>query len=86
LTGRNATSIGPQRIAIDEPGFVHRQLSLSAVTGAVTAVMRILQGDGIVVPYASIVDNITAEAVFVSGEPISRHGMNGLAMLASTVK
>ncbi len=80
LSAAGAT-LASQLIVVEEAGFVHRQLAISPMTGAMTAVVRILEGEGIVVPYASIVDNITAEAVFVSGEAISRQGLNGRLML-----
>jgi hypothetical protein len=75
-------------VVLDEPGFVHRQLSLAQMiepaTG-VTAVVRILEGDGIAVPYASIIDNVSAEAVFVSGEAISVRSEATRTMLTRTV-
>jgi hypothetical protein len=69
-----------------EPGFIHRQLAIPPSEAGVTAVVRILEGDGLVVPYASTVDNTTAEAAFVSGEPVSLRGAATLKMLAGTVK
>ena len=84
LSAGGAT-LASQLIVVDEPGFVHRQLLIPPADAGVTAVVRILEGDGIVVPYASIIDNATAEAVFLSGEPISLRGGATLAMLAKTV-
>lgn len=75
-------ALGSQLIAVDEPGFIHRQFA--AAPGA-TAVIRILQGDGIAVPYASTIDNVSAEALFVSGEPVASGGPATLAMLAKAV-
>jgi hypothetical protein len=81
------TPLGSQLIVADEAGFMHQQLPIAPVAEgtSVTAVVRILQGDGIVVPYASIIDNTTAEAVFVSGEPIALGGAATVAMLARSV-
>jgi hypothetical protein len=79
--------LASQLVVVDEPGFLHRQLPIAPAAAAtsVTAVVRILEGDGIVVAYASTIDNASAEAVFVSGEPISLRGAATLAMLAKTV-
>jgi hypothetical protein len=86
LSSAGAT-LASQLITIEEPGFVHRQLSVPAVDHAAgsTAIIRILEGDGIAVPYASTIDNVSAEAVFVSAEPISLRGGATLAMLARAV-
>jgi hypothetical protein len=81
LSAAGAT-LGSQLIVVEEPGFIHRQF---AAAPSITAVVRILEGDGIVVPYASTIDNASAEALFVSGEPISLRGAATLAMLAKTV-
>jgi NADPH-dependent 2,4-dienoyl-CoA reductase/sulfur reductase-like enzyme len=50
------------------------------------SIVRILEGDGIAVPYASIVDNVSAEAVFVSGQPVAVRGTASRSMLASAVQ
>ncbi|HEX2060544.1 MAG TPA: hypothetical protein VHK90_07375 [Thermoanaerobaculia bacterium] len=73
--------IGAELIVVDEPGFLHRQLSIPTST----AIVRILEGDGIVVPYASTIDNGSAEAFFVSGSAISVGGESSRAMLAKAV-
>ncbi|HKO57498.1 MAG TPA: hypothetical protein VJ276_16610 [Thermoanaerobaculia bacterium] len=85
----SGTTLGSQSVVVAEPGFIHRQLSLAQIAGAATsatAVVRIVEGDGIVVPYASIIDNASAEAAFVSGEPISAHGKTTLGMLLGVVR
>lgn len=87
LSASGAT-LGSRLVVVDEPGFVHRQVSLAQIiapAASVTAVVRILEGDGIVVPYGSIIDNTTAEAVFVSGEAISARGAATRSMLARAV-
>ena len=84
LLSESGASLGTQVIVAEEPGFIHRQLAVAGTN--VTAVFRILEGDGIVVPYASTVDNATAEALFMSGEPVSLRGGETLRMLMQTVK
>jgi hypothetical protein len=86
LLSENGATLGSQVIVAGEPGFIHRQLAIPPSEPGVTAVVRILEGDGIVVPYASTVDNVTAEAAFVSGEPVSLRGTATLKMVAGTVK
>ncbi|MFP5245480.1 MAG: hypothetical protein ACLGH0_02210 [Thermoanaerobaculia bacterium] len=88
LLSPSGSALGSQLVVVDEPGFVHQQLSLAQIGAAAansTAVVRILEGDGIIVPYASIIDNVSAEAVFVSGGPISSRGAASRSMLASVV-
>jgi hypothetical protein len=88
LLSPSGATLGSQLVAVDEPGFVHRQLSLAQIGAATpnsTAIVRILQGEGIVVPYASIIDNVSAEAVFVSGEAIASHGAASRNMLVKAV-
>ena len=85
----SGATLGSQLVIVNEPGFVHRQFSLSQIAGratSATAVVRILEGDGIVVPYASIIDNTSAEAAFVPAEPISANGESSLRMLARAVR
>ena len=87
LSSSGAVS-GSQVVVVDEPGFVHRQLALGAIAATMdsTAVVRILEGDGIVVPYASIVDNTSAEAVYVSAEAISFNGAASRGMLVTSLR
>jgi hypothetical protein len=86
LLSESGASLGSQVIVAGEPGFIHRQLAIPPSDASVTAIVRILEGDGIVVPYASIVDNATAEAAFVSGEPVSLRGAATLRMVAGAVE
>ncbi|MDQ3280527.1 MAG: hypothetical protein M3Q69_03860 [Acidobacteriota bacterium] len=71
---------GSQLIVVNEEGMMHRQIAIPAAAAASTAVVRILQGDGIVVPYASTIDNTSAEALFVSG-PVIAAGEGARAMV-----
>ena len=68
LVSSTGATLESMLITVEEPGFTHLQF---VITSGTTAVVRIVEGDGIAVPYASTVDNITAEALFVSGELIS---------------
>jgi len=89
LLSASGATLGSQVTVVDEPGFEHRQLSVAQIAAPTpsssTAVVRILEGDGIVVPYASIIDNVSAEAVFVSGEAISLRGAASRSMLVNAV-
>ncbi len=64
--------IGTQRFTIPAGSYMHRQFSSIAIGtqqfDAGGARFRIVSGDGAVVPYASVIDNATADAVFVSGQ------------------
>jgi hypothetical protein len=84
LLSATGATLASQVIVVDEPGFMHRQLSIPGAE-SITAVVRILEGDGIVVPYASTIDNASAEALFVSGEPISSGGAATRTMLVKAV-
>jgi hypothetical protein len=50
---------------------MHRQFSSTTIGttqfDAGSARYRVVSGDGQIVPYASVIDNATADAVFVSG-------------------
>lgn len=70
---RNAAgaSIGTMRVPVAGGSFTHYQFSSKSVStqsfDAGSAEVRILAGDGAVIPYASVIDNGTADAVFVLG-------------------
>lgn len=88
LLSPSGAALGSQLVVVDEPGFIHRQLSLAQIgvgPAGSTAIVRILEGDGIVVSYASIIDSMSAEAAFVSGEAISSRGAASRSMLARAV-
>lgn len=84
----DGASAGSQLIVADEPGLMHRQLPIArpAATGPVTAVVRILEGDGIVVPYASTIENTSAEAFFVTGSPVAARAASSREMLVRAVR
>jgi hypothetical protein len=73
--------LGSRVVVLDAEGLAHHQFP---VTG-VSAVVRVLQGDGIVVPYASIIDNVSAEALFVSTDAATSRGATARTMLSSIV-
>lgn len=71
---RNAAGaeIGTRRFTVAAGTFMHQQFSIRTIAtsafDAGAAQLRIISGDGAIVPYASVIDNATADAVFVSGE------------------
>lgn len=73
VTIRNAAgqSLGTKLISIPAGNFTHTQFSVSSITNTPfdlgTAEIRIVQGLGTVVPYASVVDNATSAATYVMG-------------------
>lgn len=77
ITLRNAdgATIGTRSFFIGGEQFLHVQFSARSITNPTTqnfdigaADFVITQGDGAVVPYASVIDNVTADAVYVSGQ------------------
>jgi hypothetical protein len=44
-----------------------------------------VEGEGIIVPYASIIDNATAEAIFVPADAATNLGAAARAMLSGAV-
>lgn len=73
LRGATGTSLGTRTYIIPAGGaMMHVQFGTSALTAqpfdAASAEFRITSGSGAVVPYASVVDNATADAVFVAGQ------------------
>lgn len=71
IAGADGSEVGTQRFTVPAGSFMHRQLSTTAFGSrqfdAGSAKVTIVSGDGQVVPYASVIDNSTADAVFVSG-------------------
>ncbi len=75
LRGANGQNLGAKTFLIPSDPFgslMHVQFSSRAVTAssfdAAGADFRITAGSGAVVPYASVIDNVTADAVYVSGQ------------------
>ena len=87
LVSSSGQLLGSQLVVVDGEGLAHHQFSAAAIGGmdAVSAIVRVLQGDGIVVPYASIIDNVSAEAMFLSAGAAMSRGAAAVAMLGRTV-
>ncbi|MGA8807617.1 MAG: hypothetical protein WB973_07040, partial [Thermoanaerobaculia bacterium] len=74
VTIRNSagSAVGTRAFSIPGGAFTHVQFSISSVAPATFdiagAEVTITQGSGAVVPYASVVDNGSADAVFVLGQ------------------
>jgi len=62
----------PRRFLIGAGVFTHLQFSSRSIADSSfdigSATFRIVEGSGAVVPYASVIDNRTADAVFVAGQ------------------
>ena len=85
LRSATGASVGTHVVTVAEQGLVHRQLSMTPTDDAVTSIVRIVAGEGIAVPYASTIDNATAEAMFVSGQPVSS-GFGARSLLFAGVR
>jgi hypothetical protein len=90
LRGADGASLGSKTFTIAGGGFTHVQFSSTAITTQSfdegSAEFRILAGDGAVVPYASIVDNISSAAFYVAGQfppnkPFTNSSMNAFRVL-----
>lgn len=74
VTVRNATGgvVGTRTFFIPQGNFAHYQFNIRSFAAANidvgTAEFRITQGEGTVVPYASLVDNTTGEAAYIMGQ------------------
>lgn len=72
LRGANGAVAGTRTITVAPGNFTHLQFNARSVLGSApmdigSAEFRITSGSGAVVPYASVIDNATADAVFISG-------------------
>lgn len=65
-------ALGTKSVFIPAGNFTHVQFSVSSVTSTPfdvgSAELRITQGNGTVVPYASVIDNATGAAAYVMGQ------------------
>ncbi|HEY3057164.1 MAG TPA: hypothetical protein VGK31_14655 [Thermoanaerobaculia bacterium] len=72
LRGADGASLGSRTFGVAANGFEHIQFSSTSITNQAfdegSATFRIVAGDGAVVPYASVVDNISSAAYFVTGQ------------------
>ena len=64
-------TVGTRRFTIPAGTFAHNQFPLGAMFNQSVDVgsvdFRVIEGEGVVVPYASLVDNMTGEAAFITG-------------------
>jgi len=71
---RNAAGgiVGTRRITVAPGQFIHVQFNIRTISLAQfdvgTLEFRIVEGEGTVVPYASVVDNATGEAAYIMGQ------------------
>ena len=72
LRSADGTLLGTKTFAIPGGGFEHVQMSSLAITSqsfdAASATFRIVSGTGAVAPYASVVDNVSNGAFFISSQ------------------
>lgn len=74
VTIRNGAGgvVGTRTFTIPAGAFAHYQVGISSfVNGAFdvgSAEFRITQGEGAVIPYASLIDNITEDAAYIMGQ------------------
>jgi len=73
VTARNAAggAVGTRSITIPAGRFVHMQFPVASFANIQfdigSADFRITEGEGVVVPYASVIDNTTREASYIMG-------------------
>lgn len=73
ITARNGAggSVGTTRITIPGGTFAQMQIPLASFINSSFEIgsvdFRVIEGEGVVVPYASLVDNATGEAAFITG-------------------
>lgn len=69
LKATDGSTTGTRNFSIPPNQFVHVQFAASTLTPALidagAAEMRITSGDGAVAPYASVIDNVSQDAVFI---------------------
>lgn len=86
LVSATGAIVGSHLVALETEGFAHRQIAIDPEADVVSAIVGIHQGDGVVVPYGSVIDNTTAEALFIAADPASSQGNDARAMLSSVVQ
>lgn len=71
LRGEDGSELGRRTFVVPAGALEHLQFSTTAISSAEfgigAAELRIVSGDGAVVPYASVVDNISADGMFIPG-------------------
>jgi hypothetical protein len=74
VTVRDASgaSLGTMIVSVGAGNFTHTQFSVASITATPfdigSAELRILQGSGAVVPYASVIDNTSGAAAYIMGQ------------------
>lgn len=84
LVSASGASLGSTFIDVGAEGLAHHQFPVTT-SGAVSAIVRIVQGDGIVVPYASIINNTSAEAMFVSASAAKTRSAAAVMLMMDAV-
>ncbi|HYR27783.1 MAG TPA: hypothetical protein VEU30_04925, partial [Thermoanaerobaculia bacterium] len=89
VRGADGVSAGTRTITVAPGNFTHLQFDARSMIGTRmldigSAEFRITAGSGAVVPYASVVDNATADAVFVAGVFPNNNLAAGVLGAAST--
>ena len=86
-------SLGSRTFSVAANGFTHVQFSSTSIANQSfdegSATFRIVAGDGAVVPYASVVDNISSAAYYIAGQfppnaPFNNATFRGLFELMRT--
>lgn len=85
LVSATGATVGSHLVAFAGDGFAHHQIAVDPAAEAVSAIVRIREGDGVVVPYGSIIDNETAEALFVPADAASSRGNAARSMMRAAV-
>ena len=71
VTGSEGATLGTRRVVVPAGTYMHQQWSIREIAtagfDAASARMVIVDGDGAIVPYATVVNNATNDAVFVTG-------------------
>jgi hypothetical protein len=73
ITVRNGAGgvAGTRNFVIPAGSFAHMQVPLSSIAPAAFDIgsvdVRVAEGEGVVVPYASVIDNTTGEAAYIMG-------------------
>ena len=72
LRGADGALLGTRMFTIPGASFEHVQFSSTSMTNQTfdeaSATYRIVSGDGAVIPYASVIDNLSAAAFYISGQ------------------
>jgi hypothetical protein len=82
----SGTSLGSRLITVPPGFFTQTQFSVASITSTPfdvgSAEIKLVQGTGAVVPYASVIDNTTGSPMYIMGQfpantPIAKTGLGG---------